>query len=101
MATGILTGWLESLRRDNEPIPYITPCVRCEKSAERLRQTLRRYDEGIQPRVNGNVEVAASSNVVILGHKPYQVKQVLGEKGMAEALRGKMIISILAGVTTG
>ncbi|XDG06184.1 hypothetical protein ABKA04_005799 [Annulohypoxylon sp. FPYF3050] len=100
MATGILTGWLESLRRDNKPIPYITPCVRSEKSAERLRQILRRYDEGIQPRVNRNVEAAASSNVVILGHKPYQVKKVLGEKGMAEALRGKMIISILAGVTT-
>ncbi|KAI1452451.1 pyrroline-5-carboxylate reductase dimerization-domain-containing protein [Annulohypoxylon moriforme] len=100
MATGILTGWLEGLHKDNQPIPHITACVRSEKSVERLRQTFQRYSESIYPTINGNVEAAASSDVVVLGHKPYQVQKVLGENGMAEALRGKMIISILAGVTT-
>jgi pyrroline-5-carboxylate reductase len=31
--------------------------------------------------------------------KPQLVQSILGEKGMAEALEGKLLISILAGVT--
>ncbi|KAI1503174.1 pyrroline-5-carboxylate reductase dimerization-domain-containing protein [Biscogniauxia marginata] len=100
MATGILKGWLEKMQKDEEHIPYITACVRTEKSAERLRQVFQHYGDSIQPVVNGNLNATASSDVVILAHKPYQLQKVLGEVGMAEALSGKMIISILAGVTT-
>jgi pyrroline-5-carboxylate reductase len=47
-----------------------------------------------------NVTSAAESDVVILGCKPYMVSGVLAEPGMADALRGKLLISICGGLTT-
>ncbi|KAK3651063.1 hypothetical protein LTR22_012311 [Elasticomyces elasticus] len=40
------------------------------------------------------------ADVVILAHKPYMLRSVFGEEGMAAALQGKSIISILAGVSS-
>jgi pyrroline-5-carboxylate reductase len=36
--------------------------------------------------------------VVILGCKPQMYQEILGEEGMAAALEGKLLVSILAGV---
>ena len=36
---------------------------------------------------------------MLLGCKPYQLGTLLGEPGMREALRDKLLISILAGIT--
>ena len=47
---------------------------------------------------NENVKGAQVADVVLLGCKPYQLKTVLHEEGMREALAGKLVISILAGV---
>lgn len=45
-----------------------------------------------------NVLAANSANVIILACKPQLLVPVLSEPGMAAALRGKLLISILAGV---
>lgn len=37
------------------------------------------------------------SNVIILGCKPFMAEEVLGAKGVREALAGKLVISMLAG----
>lgn len=50
-------------------------------------------------RVNGNVRATREAEVVLLGCKPYHLETVLKESGMREALQGKLLISILAGVT--
>lgn len=41
----------------------------------------------------------ADADVILLGPKPYMVKDILAEPGMKEALEGKLLISICAGVT--
>jgi pyrroline-5-carboxylate reductase len=48
---------------------------------------------------NNNVKGVKQADVVILGCKPQGVKDVLQEEGMKEALQGKLLISICAGVT--
>ena len=47
---------------------------------------------------NENVKGVQEADVVLLGFKPYQLKVILEEEGMREALAGKLVISILAGV---
>jgi pyrroline-5-carboxylate reductase len=46
-----------------------------------------------------NLEAAQQSDVLILSSKPYMVNTILSEKGMREALAGKVLISICAGVS--
>lgn len=43
--------------------------------------------------------VCAASDFIMLGCKPYMVAAILGQPGMKEALHGKVLISICAGVT--
>jgi len=47
-----------------------------------------------------NVAAADASDVVLLAVKPQSAEKVLTEPGMADALSGKLLISICAGVTT-
>ncbi|KAK5103130.1 delta 1-pyrroline-5-carboxylate reductase [Lithohypha guttulata] len=76
-------------------------CVQRPQSAERIRKAVAEI-----PSATENVEVFQKENlrgvqqadVVILGCKPYMVANVLGEEGMQEALAGKLLISICAGV---
>ena len=48
---------------------------------------------------NENIRGVQEANVIILGCKPYMLKDVLDVEGMREALKGKLLISILAGVS--
>lgn len=105
MATGILRGLFSRATKDNggklQRISHITACVRSENSAERLRKLFQPFRERVQVVADGNTTAAASADVILLAHKPYQVQKVLGDQAMSEALHGKKIISILAGVTAG
>jgi pyrroline-5-carboxylate reductase len=47
---------------------------------------------------NSNLQGVQEADVVILGCKPYMVKDILSEPGIKEALAGKLLISICAGV---
>ncbi|KAL1639383.1 hypothetical protein SLS58_007964 [Diplodia intermedia] len=93
---------LEGLPKTEVPkrIKHITACVRSEASATRVERLLQRISPDITVVAGGNVGVVERSDAVLLSHKPYQLQQVLGAKGMGDALYGKKIISILAGVTT-
>lgn len=102
MATAIVQGLLNRARTGGQQrISHITACVSSNTSAERLRNVFQPHRDRVRVVSNGNIDAASSADVVMLAHKPYQVQKVLGEAGLAEALRGKKIISILAGVTTG
>lgn len=65
---------------------------------ERLTKTLNQHLSSVQFIYNGNVEACQEADVVLLGCKPYMVKDVLSAEGIREALAGKLLISICAGV---
>lgn len=93
--------------------------VSTERSAKRLRKhfgALANLGPTIQVTVGKNAEVAKQADVVLLWYvpctakkcniftilnscKPQLARSILSEEGMKEALKEKLLISILAGVT--
>ncbi|RDA83006.1 hypothetical protein CP532_4387 [Ophiocordyceps camponoti-leonardi (nom. inval.)] len=116
MGIAILNGILTSLHESKplptpspsgdsspaEELPHVLPslfiaCVRSAHSAERVAVALKAHSSAVCVVRNENVKAATQADVVLLACKPYMVDAVLGEPGMKEALRGKLVISICAG----
>jgi len=76
-------------------------CVKREESARRLREKFRALvgGEAIEVTVGQNVAAVQQSDVVLLCCKPQVAHPILNDDGIKEALAGKLLISILTGVT--
>ena len=86
-----------------EDLPPRTPsrfiaCITRPQSAKRVRSELSHLTDSLTILQNENVRGAREADVVLLACKPYNLATVLQEEGMREALQGKLLISILAGV---
>ncbi|KAI9739219.1 MAG: delta 1-pyrroline-5-carboxylate reductase [Cirrosporium novae-zelandiae] len=108
MGTAVLSGLLAAL---NHGIPtirisHIVACVRTTSSAEALSKAFS-HDK-CQPcevivldeSTNGSLTGVQLADVVLLGCKPDMAESILQNHDMKKALRGKLLISMLAGVTT-
>ncbi|KAK3374937.1 pyrroline-5-carboxylate reductase dimerization-domain-containing protein [Podospora didyma] len=73
-------------------------CVRRPESAKKVKSALREHLSAVSVVQNDNLASVKQADIVLLACKPYMVQEVLGEAGMSEALNGKLLISILAGV---
>ena len=73
-------------------------CVRRPESAKRIKRAVEAYRPNVTVLQNENLKGTQSADVVILGCKPYMVGEILREEGIKEALEGKLLISICAGV---
>jgi pyrroline-5-carboxylate reductase len=109
LGIAILTGILATLSdtssavsTQNPSFPITTKfiaCVRSTKSSKRIEETVAPYSNYPVKILRGqNPEAVRDADIVILGCKPWMLKDVLGEPGIIEALSGKLLISILAGV---
>ncbi|TKA25062.1 hypothetical protein B0A50_06126 [Salinomyces thailandicus] len=76
-------------------------CVRRDASKKRIESELGQYPTFSQLRIwqNDNLEPVKQADIVLLGCKPYMVADILRGNDMAQALKGKLLISICAGVT--
>ncbi|KAJ8522911.1 hypothetical protein ONZ45_g568 [Pleurotus djamor] len=74
-------------------------CVSREQSGKRLQATFANLSHHIEVVVANNVWAVQQADVVLLCCKPQLAHVILNEGGMKEALDGKLLISILAGVT--
>ncbi|KHN99537.1 pyrroline-5-carboxylate reductase [Metarhizium album ARSEF 1941] len=117
MGIAILNGILTSLAEINGPQatsssastpgeerPQALPsrfiaCVRSAESAKRVKAALREHSTMVKVVQNENLAAVQQAQVVLLSCKPYMVNNVLGEPGMADALEGKLLISVCAGIT--
>lgn len=112
MGIAILSGimaTLEDMGADasatTEELPPRLPsrfiaCVRRPESAKRIKQNLSQYQTAnLTTLVNSNVKGVQEADVVLLGCKPQVFREILSAPGMREALSGKLLISILAGVS--
>ena len=78
------------------PTKFIA-CVKREESARNLRRT---FDNSpVEVLCRENVKGASAADLILLGSKPNMCKEILTQKGMKEALEGKLLISIATGVT--
>jgi pyrroline-5-carboxylate reductase len=87
-----------------EELPKRLPSrfVACDsrREAEKVaRNALGHYEMPLTTLTNQNVKGAQEADVILLCCKPQGFREILSEKGMKEALAGKVLISILAGVT--
>jgi pyrroline-5-carboxylate reductase len=73
-------------------------CVRRPESARKIKQALAAHLKAVKIVQNDNVAACQEADVVLLGCKPYMVNDILKVDGMKEALAGKLLISICAGV---
>ncbi|KAG8531458.1 Pyrroline-5-carboxylate reductase [Bacidia gigantensis] len=114
LGIAILSGILSSLAEQRSPsssgtatpsedLPSQIPnkfigCVTRPASAKRIEKELSHLTDSLTVLQNGNIRGVKEADVVLLGCKPYNLSTVLQEEGMKEALKGKFLISILAGV---
>lgn len=101
MGIAILSGIIARLEStpDNLPTKFIVTVGR-ESSIPNLRDSFSKntaitYLHGAE----GNLKAIQEADVVLLACKPYMAQPILAEKGIKEALKGKVLASVLAGVT--
>lgn len=83
-----------------EPPTKFICCVTKPTSVKRITQILSGLEANVEVLQNENLRAVEKADVVLLGCKPYQLHNILGPHGFRSALRGKLLISILAGVST-
>ncbi|CAL1704486.1 unnamed protein product [Somion occarium] len=86
---------------DSLPSRFVATVSR-QESAKRLRSlffSLGGLGPSVEILVGGNVKAVEEADVVLLCCKPQLAEAILSEPGLKEALHGKLLISILAGVT--
>ncbi|TGO48331.1 hypothetical protein BCON_0243g00030 [Botryotinia convoluta] len=103
----ILSGILSSLNTLQTPSPISptasgtsTPAYPTEPPTHlpsKFIACVRRSDITILQ--NENVLAVQRASIILLACKPYMVNEIISEPGMAQALAGKLLISICAGVT--
>ena len=87
-----------------EDLPARTPsrfvtCVTRPQSAKRIKSEISHLTDSLTILQNENVKGVNQATIVLLACKPYNLATILQEEGMREALAGKLLISILAGVS--
>ena len=88
----------------SEELPSRTPsrfitCVTRPQSAKRVQAELSHLTSNLTILQNENLKGIREADVILLACKPYHLMKILQEDGVKGALAGKLLISILAGVT--
>lgn len=100
MGTSILKGLLkEGPEFPDELRLSYTACVRSDASLNRLRNALGDRANEVHCQISGFTEAASKADVVILGVPPGELNSISEIPGLAEAVYGKLIVSLLAGVS--
>jgi pyrroline-5-carboxylate reductase len=72
--------------------------VKSRKSHLELEKQFAEYHEKVKVLRGQNVEAAREADTIVLAHMPFMLKDILSERGMRDAFKGKLVISILAGI---
>jgi len=105
LGTAILRGIITSQKHDDLSSGDITTpsrfiaCVKDGHSAMRLEKEFSNPAGEVTVLTNQNVRGVQLADIIILGCEPSALDQVMGASGMVQALAGKLLLSILAGVT--
>ncbi|KAJ3457556.1 hypothetical protein MRS44_014697 [Fusarium solani] len=103
MGRALLVGLLDALGQPdtNETTPLVSRfilCTKTEASAQSLHKELPSSSFLVDIFHANNKAAVEQADVVILGFKPFMATEVLQAPGMRQALEGKLIISMLAGM---
>lgn len=99
LGTAIVRGLMNEQKAKVRP-SKICAAVSSQSSANTLHDTFEDSPIEVLVYQGGNTNAARDCDVSILACPPHSMSNVLGEKGMPDALKGKILISVLAGVQT-
>lgn len=88
-----------SAKKDTPNLSNFIACDTWAPAEENVRKALGHYNFPLQTFTNNNLKGVQEADIILLSCKPYGYKTILGEEGMRDALKGKVLVSILAGVT--
>lgn len=97
MLGGVLEALFPGETKEASPskISHFIACTNTQGSAQKLQKQLGRQSPHVEILHQANVAAMEQADVVILGVKPYLVKDVLEEAGVREALAGKLLMSMI------
>lgn len=97
---GVLDAAFSAESSTSRPISKFIACTKSPESASRLKSSL---SPAHQPHVkvvsSETVQSMQEADIIVLGFKPFMAEDVLSTKGLKTALAGKLVISLLAGLT--
>lgn len=101
MGSPILSGVMESCARslaaDEKPrISNFIGTVSSQASADGLQKRFSKFGDSFRVSQD-NVSSMQEADIVLLACKPYMAEKVLSAMGVREALKGKLIVSVLVG----
>ncbi|KAJ6119356.1 hypothetical protein N7523_003636 [Penicillium sp. IBT 18751x] len=99
---GILSAAFSSESSKSHPVSRFVACTKSAASAERLASSLSPGQESFVHVTSSQdvpIQIMADADIIVLGFKPFMADDVLGTKGVRQALAGKLVISLLAGQT--
>jgi pyrroline-5-carboxylate reductase len=100
MGTSILKGLLRDTTESDDGLELsYTACVRSSASLERLRNALGDRADRVHCQTSGFTEAVNNADIIMLGVPPGELESISKTPGLAEASKGKLIVSLLAGVS--
>ncbi|RJE25102.1 NADP oxidoreductase coenzyme F420-dependent [Aspergillus sclerotialis] len=101
LGTAIAVGALDSSSETGLGVKQLVATVATEPSKRRVEDALSNHASRVTVLTREeNVRAAKDADVVLLSFKPIKRAEVFAVPGFKEALRGKLILSIMAGITT-
>ncbi|KAJ5157120.1 uncharacterized protein N7482_008220 [Penicillium canariense] len=92
----------ESSSSQSRPVSKFIACTKTASSAQRLEASIPAEQKTHVHVLSSQavpVDTMKDADIVILGFKPFMADEILRTKGVKEALAGKLVISLLAGLT--
>ncbi|GAQ33174.1 pyrroline-5-carboxylate reductase [Aspergillus niger] len=99
MGSAILSGLLDATRTQAGKINHFIISTKTAASAERLRTQYAEDASRVTIAHDSNLRAMREADIILLACKPFLAKGILSAPGAGEALSGKLVISIMAGMT--
>lgn len=97
--TASVTSPDSSAAKNTPNLQSFIACDAWSGAESAVKKALGHYSFPLQTLTNQNLKGVQQADIVLLSCKPYGYKDILGEAGVKDALKGKVLVSILAGVT--
>ncbi|KAM0312038.1 hypothetical protein ACHAPQ_012295 [Fusarium lateritium] len=101
MGSALAKGLLDASDADSTNCPAnlrFIMCTNTEALCKSLQERFRPHSSRIEYLYANNVKAMREADVIILGFKPYMAEMILKASGIKEAIEGKLMISMLAGI---
>jgi pyrroline-5-carboxylate reductase len=101
LGTAIARGILDPLEKDSVQVKRLIATVGTEHSISRVETEFSEHSSRVQVLLaTENVRAVHEADVVLLSAKPVKRQEIFDIPGFRDALRGKLLLSIMAGIST-